>query len=140
MSESIVAQAERVARWRALLYFLMAGLLILFEVGGLRDVEQRERLTPWLLTAGLMALNLTPFNSWLRARRINEILNDESTREHRRNAFAAGFWAALAAAAGVSVATTFAPLAGIVAARMIITAALAAALISFGAQELRAAR
>lgn len=139
MIESVVDRAERVARWRATLYYMMAALLILTELLGLEDVERPGGLVLWLVMAALFALNLTPFGGWLRPGRVTALLNDEATQEHRRNSFATGFWAALASAAIVSIVATFQPLSGVVVARVIITAALVAALISFGVQERRAA-
>ena len=139
MGESDVMAAERLASARAVLFFVMAALLIVSEVFALEDVEHFDRLIVWLVMVGLFALNLTPFGAWLRPGRVTALLNDETTREHRRNSYTAGFWAALGSAAALAVVTSFEPLSGPVVARMIITAAIAAALICFGVQERRAA-
>lgn len=96
-------------------------------------------MSAWLLTLAIGALNLTALGGRLRPRpgRINALLNDDTTRDHRRTSLAAGFWAALISGSAMSVTGSVVPLSCVDGVRVVITAALVAALIAFATQELR---
>lgn len=69
-----------------------------------------------------------------------QLVEDETTRDHRRTGFAVGFWAALVSAAVMSVFAATWQIAAMDVSRVVITAGLCAALISFATLELRASR
>lgn len=139
MTESKVEIAERLAGKRALLLIALAAVLIGTEVLGLEDVERPARLAAWVILVVLTALNLLPVGGWLKDRGVVRLLNDETTREHRKAGFTTGFWAALASGLIITVVDLYVPLSGAVAARVIVTAALSAALIGFAVRERQAA-
>jgi hypothetical protein len=134
-----IRTAERVATQRAVIFYLLAGVLVLSLVVTGDLGRDPLRLLPWATMIVLGAANLQSVGL-MRSRRLRALLDDETTRDHRRLAVTCGFWAALAA--GLAVATTAAlvPIAAVLAARVIVTAALTAALIAFATLELRAAR
>ena len=138
MTESNVWAAEKLANRRAAVLLALATLLIATEVFALRAVERPIGLAAWLLLVLCTALNLLPGGGWVRSRDINARLEDELTREHRMTGLATGFGVALASALITMIVSFFQPLSGPVTARIIVTAALSAALISFAVQERRA--
>jgi len=71
---------------------------------------------------------------------VRALLNDETTREHRRTGFVNGFWAACLTAIGVYVVDMFEPLSGRDAVHIILTVAIAVALLTFARLERRAHR
>jgi hypothetical protein len=72
------------------------------------------------------------------SREIRRILNDDVTRDNRRRAFEMGFWAAVIAVLGCWVALLFKPFGAFDALHIVLSAALAAALVTFAVLERRA--
>lgn len=147
MAESDVLVAERKSRARAILFYLMAVLLVMNAlIGFLPLTADPDPASPrlvlgfWLVMVVLTLINLLPIRGWRQPARIQALLNDEATREYRRNCFVAGFWAAVVCAATLTIVASLCPIGSVDVAKYIITAALAAALTSFATQELRAAR
>ncbi|CAI9120541.1 hypothetical protein [Brytella acorum] len=123
---------------------MMATLLVFSTMMAVGQGHSAEpaRMCLWLLTLALGALNLTGFGGRLRprTRRLNALLDDETTRDHRRTSLAAGFWAALLSGSVMSVVGAIFSLSCVDGVRVVITAALVAALIAFATQELRAVK
>ncbi|OMJ32118.1 hypothetical protein BSZ14_10080 [Sphingomonas sp. Sph1(2015)] len=140
---NLVENAERRSQMRAALFYALAMILLLMTtiqfLAGLG--ESTPRLLLWLFVIGLAALNLSslPFR-WSRCGPISRLMNDETTKDHRRSSFAAGFWAMILSAAATMVVSTFQPLGAAALGRITITAGLMAALIAFATLELRASR
>lgn len=133
--------AEQKSRAMALVLYCLGGVLLLAELAGMAVMRSDFVDGFWLGVALVCALALMPWRRWFRRdSALSRILDDESVREHRRMSCAAGFWASLGAA------LVSAPFAhdGVVGAydvsRVVATAALFAAMISFATLELRAAR
>lgn len=137
-----IQKAERISRKRAIIFYLMATMLILSAILATGDGTDSgaSRILPWLFMIFLIALNLTPVAGVLRRGNVRKLVNDDTTQDHRRTSFAAGFWAAIISAMSMTVVGSVMPIASAMSLRIVITAALAAALISFATQELRAAR
>jgi len=139
---NLVEKAERKSRARAILFYLLALSLlastILTIATGHDDIK---RLLPWFAMIGAAALNLTglPFR-WSGCGPVARLMNDETTRDHRRSSFEAGFWAMIVAAAAAITVSTAKPLGAVALGRITITAGLIAALIAFATLELRASR
>ncbi len=134
-----VAKAERLGRARSILFYLLAAAFVASTLLGLHRIETAERLGVWLVLAALVAANLTPFGGWLQPGAVTRLLNDETTRAHRRTSLVAGFWAAALAGMALTVAGGALALNGSQAARLILTACLSTGLICFATLELRAA-
>lgn len=131
----MIEQAERRSRSRALIFYLLAGTLLLSTILAADRQGDPVRLIPWYLMTILIALNLTDLPFRLRSGRLAMLMNDENTREHRRTSFQAGFWAAIVAGMLSTGVAAIYPLSGLLTARVVITAALVAALVSFAVQE-----
>ncbi len=139
---NLVEKAERRSRSRAILFYLLALSLLASTILAVTNGnEAPNRLLPWFVMVGATALNLTglPFR-WGRCGPVSDLMNDETTRYHRRSSFEAGFWAMIVAAAATIVVATFEPLNAIALGRITITAGLMAALIAFATLEIRASR
>ena len=138
----LVEKAERKSRARAILSYLLAAMLLVSAVLAIAGhSEGASRLAPWFVMIGLTALNLTslPFR-WRSYGEVFKLMNDETTRDHRRSSFAAGFWAMFAAAVVVMIIASFSPIDAVAIGRITITAGLTAALVAFATLELRASR
>lgn len=148
-----VELAERSSRGRAVMLCLFAAISVAVLGGGLLLPgawvrAHRDFLGGfWVGVSGVAVLYLLPWGRWLRpASNVSRLLDDESTREHRRVSCAAGFWAAIATAFSLAlVPPSFATGAGgtlsaFDAARLIATAAITVTFLTFATLELRAAR
>ena len=138
----LVENAERKSRARAIIGYLLAVTLLASAVLAIRGYSDGAgQLVPWFVMIGLTALNLSalPFR-WSRCGPLARLMNDETTRDHRRSSLAAGFWAMLVAATATIVVAALLPLDAISAGRVVVTAGLMAALVAFSTLELRASR
>lgn len=142
----VVERAERKGRMRAMIFYALAlslMALLLIDTGQPPMDSQHGFLHGlWigLSIAGLM--NLAPLAVWLKPNNpIVRLLDEETTREHRRTSSANGFWAAVTAALALVLVTEGgAAIIGADVGRIIATAGVVAALVSFATLELRASR
>ena len=133
--------AERKSTWRAIFFYGIAATLSLLLIGGFsRGVDFLNGLWVGLMLGA--AINLAPVARWLKPNSaVARLLDDESTRGHRRMATAAGFWAAICSGVAMTIVGRAIPtIAAYDAVRVVATAAMVAALISFATLELRASR
>lgn len=141
-----VETADRLSRRRA---WLLPVLAVLFLSGqaiyalGPDDPSpavDRLKVAAWLLWALALLFTLATGGSPLRSKRVRMLMEDETTRAHRGRAYTVGFWIALSTAIGIYALTAFDTVMPREAIHIILTAALAGALATFGALELRAHR
>ena len=133
--------AERTSRAWALMLYLLGGILLLAELAGMTLMRRDFVDGLWLGIAMVCALTLLPWRRWLKPNSVlNRMLEDEAVREHRRMSCTAGFWASLVAALAVAPFAHDAMIGSYDVARIVATAGLFAAMISFATLELRAAR
>ena len=138
--------AERKAHARALTFILFAAMSLGLLLASYGDRGTDYMRGMWVGITGAAAVALLPLGRWLkRTSVVARLLDDEATREHRRTSGTAGFWAAVIAGIAVTLVARDG-VEGVVAispfdvARVIVTAAVATALVGFAALELRAAR
>ncbi len=133
---NLVEKAEARSRDRAIVYYLPPLMLLLVAIARLRVSDGS-----WFVIVGAAALSLTSLPIRLFERkRLTPLLNDETTRDHRRSSFAAGFWVMLATAALIDGLPGLHMVDALVTARIVVTTGLMAALITFASLELRAGR
>jgi uncharacterized membrane protein (DUF441 family) len=137
---SAVAEADRLVRVRATLFYLMAATFMASSLIGLKAEHTAAQLGLWMFLAVLTAANLTPIGGWMKPQAVRRLMNDETTREHRRTSLVAGFWTSVVAALGLALAARTAPLPADDVARLIVTTSLSVALVVFATLELRAGR
>jgi hypothetical protein len=104
-----------------------------------RTVAQ-VKIAAWLVLSVVLLAMLGTGGAWFRSKEVRALVNDEATREHRRTALVAGFWAASAAAILFYVVDMFEPMPGREAVHLVLTASVATALVVFGILERRAHR
>ncbi|MGR6329105.1 hypothetical protein ACU5AX_08575 [Sphingomonas sp. XXL09] len=133
--------AERKSRAWALMLYVLGAVLLLSQLAGM-TVMRRDFVDGfWLGVALVCALTLLPWRRWLKPdSALNRLMEDEVVREHRRMSCTAGFWASLAAALATAPFAHDVMLASYDVSRVVATAGLFAAMISFATLELRAAR
>ena len=142
MARQDVEEADRLARVRSWLFGMMA---IVFVAAGLANLplsDDPARRISWGVLAVLMLANTTGFGRGgiLHRHAVRRLLEDETTREHRRTAHVAGFWAAMACAMTLWLLGGRISLSMPAAMQVIVTAGICAALIAFAAQERLAMR
>jgi hypothetical protein len=138
--------AERLSRRRARILPLFAILFFVWQANYFVTPPETDRLvdhvriSAWLVWAIVLLLHLASSGGLLRGSAVRALMNDESTRENRRTGYAYGFWAATLCAIGLYIIDMFEPVSGRDAVHMVLTAAIAAALLTFGLLERRALR
>ena len=138
-----VETAERKGHLRATIFYVLALALAAALWVSFDAPETGPRQAIWVALATASAMNLAPLLRWLKPHSpVATLLEDETSREHRRTATAAGFWSALGAMALLLAVTDDhdAVLSGYDAARLIATVAIVAGLVVFATLERRAAR
>ena len=136
-----IERAEHKGRARAISFYVFAAALLTALLAGHSGLGSDFVDGLWLGIAAVAALALMPWSAWLRpGNALARLLNDEGVREHRRMSCTAGFWTALAAALIVAPVAHDGLVGAYDVARVVATAALCAAMISFATLELRASR
>ena len=137
-----VEVADRKSRLRAFGFLFLAGLTCAVMV--LVRYRHGDDFTQGLWFGLLVgcAFNLLPIKRWLRPNNaVVRLLDDEGTRENRRFSCTVGFWAAIAAALLLGLASHSNPAVGADAVgEVVATAGIASAMLAFAILELRAAR
>jgi cation transport ATPase len=104
-----------------------------------RPVDQLK-IAAWLVWALALLLVFATGGGFFRGKAVRALINDETTREHRRTAYVFGFWAAIACSVLLYAVEMFEPVSGRDAVHLIITAAVSASLLVFGVLERRSLR
>ena len=137
-----IEMAERKGRGRAAALRVFSGVIALDLWFSFGPTEADFFRGLWLGMTLAAVLSLTPIARWLKPNStVAQLMDDESVREHRRISCMAGFWAAVAVALVLTVVDEATPaLSAFDTARVIATAAVVTAFVSFAALELRASR
>lgn len=137
----MIELAERKARARALALYVFASASLLLLALSFGPWKSSFFEGMWIGLTGVSALYLTPIFTRLKNSPLARLLEDETTRDHRRASSVVGLWAGLIVAA-VMLAVGSVPglVSGSDTARIIFTAAVVAAQLHFATLELRAAR
>ena len=146
MTATDVEIAERLSRQRAWLLPVLAVIFLsgqaIYALGphwASRSVDQLK-VAAWLLWAAALLFLLATGGAPFRSREVRALLDDETTRRHRALAYAVGFWIAIAVSMGIYLLTAFDGVKPRESIHVIVTAAIAGALVSFGILEHRAHR
>jgi protein-S-isoprenylcysteine O-methyltransferase Ste14 len=135
-----IALADQLTRRRArgatvLALMFMGSMAQSFSFGEAPNRAQTLHLAAWIVWAAMLVLLLALGGGYFRSRTVRGLMNDETTRVNRREAMAAGFWAAVFAGFGLYALNLFVPLTAGEAIRLSLTATVAAALLWFGKRE-----
>ncbi|MDE0878878.1 MAG: hypothetical protein OSB00_09505 [Sphingomonas bacterium] len=138
---NMIELAETKSRAWAIMLYVLGTVLLMAELVGMTMKQSDFVDGLWLGVAMVCALTLLPWRRWLHPdSELNRLLDDEVVREHRRMSCTAGFWASLIAALLTAPFAHDAMLASYDVSRVVATAGLFAAMVSFATLELRAAR
>jgi hypothetical protein len=146
VSESDVETADRLSRRRARLLPVMAILFLsgqaIFALGpdDPAPAVDRAKVAAWLIWALALLFLLAAGGGRFRSRRVRALMDDEGTRAHRAKAYAMGFWLAVGSAVAIYGLTAFDRVMPREALHIVVTAAIAGALLTFGFLEHRAHR
>jgi hypothetical protein len=140
---SDIELADRLSRRRARMFPILGVYFIAGQVIFFNHVTEPERIaafkiSAWLVWALVLLLALAFAGGHFRGAKVRALVEDEPTRLNRLRGYAAGFWMAAAAALLLYVVSMFEPVTGREAIHVILTFAVAGALIRFGTLERRA--
>ena len=141
-----VEQADRLSRGRARILPVLAIAIIAQQATFINTLEHGVptravdivRLGGWVVMVVFVLLMLITGGSWLRRRGVRALMNDEVTRANRSSAMACGFVVAVLTGMVAFVVAMYRVTDARVAIHVIVSTALAAALLRFGALERRA--
>jgi MFS family permease len=140
---SQVEVADRLSRRRARLLpvlgiLFIAGQPLYFANSG--DHAAQVKTIAWLVWAAVLLLALAFAGGGFRGAAVRALVEDEVARLNRLRGYAAGFWAASLATIGLYAYSLIDQVKGREALHIVLTVAIAAALIRFGTLERRALR
>ena len=140
-----IALAERLTRRRArvstvLTIFFVFTLATSLGTDFPASRPDTFKLAAWIFWAAALLFLLATGGGIFRSSAVRGLLNDESTNENRRNAMVAGFWATVLSAFGLYALTLFEPVETREAIRLMLSAAVAVALLRFGHLERKSLR
>ena len=145
---SDVEIADRMSRRRAIVVGVAALAFIAFQfidnpffyVGDRGTVQAVNRRVLWAAYTGVLLLGLATGGGLLGNQRIRALVDDEVSRSNYRTASTAGFWIAMGMAMLIYLYGGYSLYTGQEAIYLIVTPAVAAALLAFAFLELRALR
>jgi protein-S-isoprenylcysteine O-methyltransferase Ste14 len=133
LADHLTRRRARVSTVLAVMF--MASMAQSFGVETAPNRPQTLHLAAWIVWAMMLVLLLALGGGYGRSRTIRGLMNDETTRVNRREAMAAGFWAAVFSGFGLYALNLFVPLTAAEAIRLSLTATVATGLLWFGKRE-----
>lgn len=145
MTSTDVEKADRISRRRARMFPILGIYFIAGQAVFFRQVAEPTRvaqfkISAWLVWALVLLIAFAFAGGHFRGRAVRDLVEDEVAVANRAKGYAAGFWAAAAAAIALYVVNMFEPVSGRDAIHLILTALVGAAMIRFGTLERRALR
>ena len=142
---SAAEQAEQMSLRRARVLPLLV-LIYVTQQFSYFSQTQTERLVDhvriggWVVLSLVLLAALSTKGFWFHRQEVRDLIDDESTRSHRRDAMVWGFLASMLVAILLYVVAMFEAVSGREAIHSIVSFGLAAALVRFGVLERRAHR
>ena len=144
---SDIETADRLSRRRARALPLLAVIFLTQQASYFVGVAEdgapsvdHLKVGAWLILTTMILLAVSTGGFWFRSRAVRALLDDEVTRANRTEGMRVGFIAAIASGILLYLLTYFDRMGGREAIHLLITIALAAALLRFGLLERRAHR
>ena len=142
---SAAEQAEQMSLRRARVLPLLV-LIYVTQQFSYFSQTQTERLVDhvriggWVVLSLVLLAALSTKGFWFHRQEVRDLIDDESTRSHRRDAMVWGFLASMLVAILLYVVAMFEAVSGREAIHILVSFGLAAALVRFGVLERRAHR
>jgi len=133
LADHLTQRRARVSTVMAVLF--MGSMATSFGIETAPNRPQTLHLAAWIVWAAVLVMLLAVGGGLGRSRSVRGLLNDETTRVNRREAMAAGFWAAIFSGFGLYALNLFVPLTAAESIRLALTATVATALLWFGKLE-----
>ena len=133
LADHLTQRRARVSTVMAVLF--MGSMATSFGIVTAPNRPQTLHLAAWIVWAAVLVMLLAVGGGLGRSRSVRGLLNDETTRVNRREAMAAGFWAAIFSGFGLYALNLFVPLTAAESIRLALTATVATALLWFGKLE-----
>ncbi|MFZ4689988.1 MAG: hypothetical protein ACOYLS_12170 [Polymorphobacter sp.] len=133
LADHLTRRRARVSTVMAVLF--MGSMATSFGIETAPNRPQTLHLAAWIVWAAVLVMLLAVGGGLGRSRSVRGLLNDETTRVNRREAMAAGFWAAIFSGFGLYALNLFVPLTAAESIRLALTATVATALLWFGKLE-----
>ena len=145
MTSTDVERADRISRRRARMFpilgiYFIAGQAVFFRQAAEPTRIAQFKISAWLVWALVLLIAFAFAGGHFRGKAVRALVEDEVAVANRAKGYAAGFWAAAAAAIALYVINMFEPVSGRDAIHLILTALVGAAMIRFGTLERRALR
>lgn len=143
MNTDDIDTADHLTQRRARAATALGAIFLATQAASFERVDAATRpgalhLAAWVFWVAALLLFLLGGGGLWRGAGVRGLLNDETTRANRLRALATGFWFAVAAALLVYALTFLDTVSGREGVRLVVTVAVAAALIRFGLLERRA--
>ena len=144
-STSDIETADRLGRRRArmipvLAVVFLAGQAAYFTQDQAERLVDHVRIGAWLVWVLVLLALLETGGGFNYSKKVRALFNDETTRANRQRAYVVGFWTAMGTGIGLYVVAMFEQVTSREAIHLIVTAAIAGALLMFGLLERRAHR
>ena len=137
LADRLVVKRARIAQTLGILFIAL--MVTTPHDDRLLDRPQALHLVAWFAWAIMLVLFLATGGGLLRSRQVRAVMNDESTRDHRLRALAAGFWTANGCALFLYILSFVGDTISVSeATRLIVTLSIGFALIHFGWLEKKA--
>jgi hypothetical protein len=142
MSQENLILAEKLIKRRARVSIIFGMLFLLAMLNSLgADPHEGQvetfRLASWILWAASLLTLLAFGGGLLRGKAVRNLMNDDSTLDHRQRGMVTGFWAMVIAAFALYAYSLVEPVSGRDAIRLLLSAAVGASVIRFGILEKR---
>lgn len=141
--DSKIEIADRLSRRRALMMPLMAVVFLsgqaIYAIGRVEagSIIDQVKVTAWVAWALILLALLATGGGFLNSRAVRRLMDDESTRANRGRAYSVGFWLAMIVTIVIYGLTAFDTIAPRESLHIIVTIAVAGALVTFGYLERR---
>jgi protein-S-isoprenylcysteine O-methyltransferase Ste14 len=136
LAERLILRRARVSTVLAIFFMVSMATSLGTDVPLSRP--ENVKLAAWVVWAAALLFLLATGGGLTRNAKVRSLLNDETTIENRRNAMVTGFWATVATAFTLYAITLFEPVSGRDAIRLMLSIAVASAVLRFAALERRA--
>jgi len=133
-------RASARASFPVLAILFVAGQLLFPQSDDPSLAVDRVKVVAWLVWAVALLFLLAGGGALFGSKRVRALMDDETTRANRNTAYAMGFWLAVGSALGLYILTIFEAVDAREAIHIMLTAAVAGALLTFAKLERHALR
>jgi ABC-type multidrug transport system fused ATPase/permease subunit len=135
LAEKLTSRRARVSIFLGIMF--LTSMVTSLGVDVPESRPETIKLAAWVVWAAALLFLLSVGGGLFRGKSVRALMNDDSTVENRRQAMVAGFWAAVLSAFVLYALTFYEPISSREVIRLMLSAAVGAAIIKFGILEQR---